>query len=175
MSNMELPDRAALLAHLTALLSAAPEGHDHGRASDVRTAVCVIDVDGYDAMFGRDPSGTMQVMGEIVRRLDRLVRSGDVLGALRPGRLALVVRISPVVAGSLSGRIEGAVAMPLEVGGELVSLSVLVGTAFAPVGRPTDTDRRVGTPRAAGRNTSAEDLMSAAERDVELQLARRSR
>lgn len=175
MPNMELPDRAALVDHVATLLAADHEGHDHGRASDARTAVCVIDIGGYAAMHGRDPSGTTQVMGEVVRRLDRLVRSGDVLGALRPGRLALVVRISPVVAGSLSGRIEGAVAMPLEVHGELVSLSVLVGAAFAPVGSPHDTDRGAGDPRDSARPTSPEDLMSAAERDVELQLARRPR
>jgi len=163
------------LDHVAALLSADDEGQDHGRASDARTAVCVIDVDGYAAMFERDASGTEQVMVEIVRRLDRLVRSGDVLGALRPGRLALVVRISPVVAGSLSGRIEGAVAMPLEVDGELVSLSVLVGAAFAPVGSPHDTDRTKNGPRSAGSPSSPEALVSAAERDVELQLARRPR
>ncbi len=175
MPNMELPDRAALVDHVAALLSADHEGHDHGRASDARTAVCVIDVGGYGAMYERDPSGTMQVMGEVVRRLDRLVRAGDVLGALGPGRLALVVRISPVVAGSLSGRIEGAVAMPLEVGGELVSLSVLVGSAFAPVGSPHEPDRRAGDPHGSGRPSAPEALMAAAERDVELQLARRPR
>jgi hypothetical protein len=162
MPKMELPDRAAVLEHLDTLVAAEGPARDHGRARDSRPAVCVVHLEGMAELRQADPAGTDAALAEVVRRLDRLVRSGDVIAELAPDRLALVVRISPVVAGALVERVAGAVAMPLEVAGSFCSLATVLGVAFA---------RDVGPTWGPG---CAEDLVAAAESDVARQLARRS-
>lgn len=159
---MELPDRTAVLGHVAGMLErhrasldrAAPS---HGRSTDARPALCVILIEGHPALAARDPLGTAAAMDEVARRLDRLVRSGDLLGRLAPDRLVVAVDISPAVAGALVERVRGAVAMPIEVDGDLLSLVSVIGLAIAD-----DTaDRPLVGP---------DDLLGRAEADLALQL-----
>ncbi len=183
MSPMELPDRSGVLRHVDALVSARPATVAHGRVSDARPAVCVVIVEGYQVLAERDPTGTEAAMGEVVRRIDRLVRANDLLGTLGPGRFALVAHISPAVAGALAVRIAGAVAMPLDLAGESLSLPVTVGMAFLdppardPSGGDPSPSEGAGPYRAVPQEAApqrAVALLLAAERDAELQQARRA-
>jgi PleD family two-component response regulator len=98
-------------------------------------AVIVVAVDDVASLEERDPVGTGAALREVARRLDRLVRSSDLLGLLGPGEFAFATpSLSAGVAGALVERIEGAVAMPLEIAGEALSLGVTVGIAFATPG-----------------------------------------
>lgn len=95
-------------------------------------AVYVVGVDSYDELAAVDGAACAAAMGEVTRRLDRLVRSSDVLGLLQPGRFALAAAsVAPSTAGVIMERIAGAVAMPLDLGAETLSLSVSIGVAFA--------------------------------------------
>ena len=141
---MNLPDREVVAARVDAMLA-------EGR----RPAVFVVAVDGYHVLAARDGDGTRAAMDEAARRLDRLVRSSDVLGTVEPGTFVLVGSgVEPAVAGALVERIQGAVALPVDVGGEPVSLRVDIGLAFAD------------------GPTSAGDLLARADDD--LQRVRRS-
>jgi len=94
-------------------------------------AVYVIGVDGFDSLDARGPDASGDAMRELTRRLDRLVRSSDVLGRLAPDRFALAVAaVAPSAAGVIMERIAGAVAMPLDVGDDAWSLSVTIGVSF---------------------------------------------
>lgn len=104
-----------------------------------RPAVYLVSVDGYDTLVSEDPEGARAAMREAARRLDRLVRSSDVLGAVAPGTFVLVgAGVTPDAAGALVERIEGAAALPVEVGGQPVSLKVDIGLAFAASGSSAD-------------------------------------
>jgi GGDEF domain-containing protein len=138
---MDLPDASSTTARLDELL-----------AGGSRPALFLIAVDGHDELAVADADGTRAAMDEVVRRLDHLVRSSDLLGAVCPGTFLLVGSgVDPSVAGALVERIQGAVALPLEVGGGPVSLRVDVGLAFADGGssgaqllaRATDDLRRI--------------------------------
>ena len=119
-----LPSLPSMIARLDALLA-------EGR----RPAVYVLAVDGYDVLAARDPEGARESMREAAQRLDRLVRSSDVLGTVQPGTFILVgAGIEPAVAGSLVERIQGALAFPMDVGGESLSLRVDIGVAFSTAG-----------------------------------------
>ena len=110
--------------------SAAP-----GRA-DVRPAVYVVAIDGYGELVAADTGGAATAVDEVARRLDRLVRHGDVLGRLGGGplRARRGPGTSPAFAGAIVERIEGAAALPVEIAGDPVSLSVSVGVAFSAAG-----------------------------------------
>ncbi len=121
---MNLPDGPATTARVDELLAAGK-----------RPALYLVAVDGHDQLAARDEEGTRAAMDEVVRRLDRLVRSSDVLGLLRPGTFVLVGGgVDPSVAGALVERIQGAVALPVDLDGEPVSLRVDIGLAFAEDG-----------------------------------------
>lgn len=160
---MELPERTAVLEHVAnrlerhrAASSRGGTAAPHARATDNRPALCVILVDGYPALAARDPLGASAAMHEVARRLDRLVRSGDLLGRLAPDRLVVAVDISPAVAGALVERVRGAVAMPVEVDGDLLSLVAVVGLAIVD----DSADRAP---------IDADGLLERAERDLALQ------
>jgi GGDEF domain-containing protein len=156
MSNMELPDRSAVLGHVAELMARHRSSSEHARVTDGRPALLVIHIEGHAALCARDPLGSEAAMREVARRLDRLVRSGDLLGRLAPDMLVVAVDISPAVAGALVERVRGAVAMPVEVAGELISLVATIGLALAD-------DARTGTP------ADAELLLGRAEADAALQ------
>jgi GGDEF domain-containing protein len=157
MSEMELPDRTAVLGHVAGLLERHRSVTPRGRATDARPALCVVQVEGYPALAERDAAGASSAMDEVARRLDRLVRSGDVLGRLAPDRLVVAADISPAVVGALVERIRGAVAMPVEVAGDLLSLVAVIGLAIVD-----------DTPERAPADPS--DLLGRAESDLSLQL-----
>lgn len=95
-------------------------------------AVYVIGVDSYEELARSDASSCEDAMADVTRRLDRLVRSSDVLGVLCPGRFALAASsVAPSTAGVIMERMAGAVAMPLDLGGQTLSLSISIGVAFA--------------------------------------------
>lgn len=155
-TGVTTPDRSDVLDGLASLIG--DDRPDTGGRPDLAVAACVVAVDGHDAMRELDEAGTDAAMGELSRRLDRLVRANDVLGRVGEDRLCLGVRIAPGSAGVLVERVIGAAAMPIELGGDVVSLGVTVGVAFDEGAGPA-ADR-------AGR------LLAAAEHDVERRRAR---
>lgn len=137
--NNELPGRAEVVARFDRSIQQVqlrqPELLEHGRDIDARPAVCVIAVDGYAELVDLDPAGAADALDELSGRLDHLVRAEDLLGRLEPGSLVLAATsLAPAVAGSLVDRVAGAVAMPVEVAGQVLSLEVTVGLAFAKPG-----------------------------------------
>ena len=113
-------------------------------------AIYAIGVDSYDELAASDDALARYAMAEVTRRLDRLVRSSDVLGVLAPGRFGLAAAsVAPSTAGVIMERMTGAVAMPLDLASETVSLSVTIGVAFAFAG------------------ASADELVAAAETDLD--------
>jgi GGDEF domain-containing protein len=136
---MGLPDRSELCRRFDEAIeraqARAPRVLEHGRDADARPAVCVIALDDVASLDRVDPTSPAAVMSEVARRLDHLVRSVDLLGQLGPGVLALAApSLAPAVAGSLVERITGAIAMPLDVGAQTLSLGVTVGVGFAGPG-----------------------------------------
>jgi GGDEF domain-containing protein len=116
-----LPDRATVLSRLDTLL-----------AQGERPAVYMVAVEGYEALEARDVTGARDAMRAAAGRLDRLLRSSDVLGTAEPGTFVVLgAGVAPAVAGSLVERVQGALALPVEVDGEPLSLRVDVGIAFA--------------------------------------------
>lgn len=144
--------REAVLSRLSELLV------DDG--ADRQGAVVVVAIDEYDALVAEDPDGTERLMAEVLRRLDRLIRSKDILVRFDEDRFVVVgAGLTPEVTGSILERIAGSVAMPLDFGASLVSLGATVGVAFLD-------DRVLGDDRANA-------MLTAAERDVERIRSRR--
>lgn len=142
---MGLPGRQDLYRRLDAAVDAARaaaraqrDGREQREGPEREAdspAVIVVAVDDLISLEERDPVGAAAALREVARRLDRLVRSSDLLGLLGPGEFAFATAsLSAGVAGALIERIEGAVAMPLEIAGEALSLGVTVGIAFAAPG-----------------------------------------
>lgn len=99
------------------------------------TAVLVVEVRGFDGLRAIDEEDARLVVREVESRLDRLLRSGDVLGFVDPARFLLVCpHLAVEDAGALIERVRGGAALPVELGGEAVSLSLDVGVAFASDG-----------------------------------------
>lgn len=99
----------------------------------------VVEVASFDGLRSSDPTGADAAVGELARRLDRLIRGGDVLGFEPPARF--LIGCSSVAAegsGGLVDRIRGGVALPVEIGGHPMSLVVDVGMAFWTDGSTAD-------------------------------------
>ena len=154
---MLLPGRTVIVDRLDqmieatkAALDAAPAWPDPPESAPRYPALYLVGVQDHDELRSIDAEGCAEAMDEVSRRLDRLVRGSDVLGYTAPGTFALAAgSVTPTSAGALVERIEGAAALPLEIGGEVVSLRALVALAFAEGG------------------ASGEQLMSDAERELE--------
>jgi GGDEF domain-containing protein len=128
---MQLPDRAALLHHVDALGRSHDTGADRRRI-DARPAVCVLELVGFELIAANGTSVAEGVEAEVVRRLDQLIRSVDLLAQLEPGRFAVALELAASSAGSVVERMRAAASMPVELGGELVALDAVVGVAIAP-------------------------------------------
>lgn len=116
-------------------------------------AVYTIGIVDYERLVNLDRAGMEQAVEEIAWRLDKLVRSGDVLGLIVPNTFVLATAaMAPSSAGVVMERIAGAIAMPLDIAGDAVSLRAAIGLAFAFDG------------------ASAEAMLSAAERDMQRSL-----
>ncbi len=120
----QLPDRQELVDRLAELISQidrTPADETVGRAP----ALFAIEVEGYRVLARSDPAGADALCDEVVRRLDRLVRSTDVVGRVDEDRYVLLAgAVVPETAGSIVDRLRSAFAMPLEVAGSLVSIPV---------------------------------------------------
>lgn len=140
------PGRAEAVARVAELLAG-------GRAP----AVYLVEVDRFDDLHASDPDGALEAMEDIAQRLDRILRSSDLLASDGPGRFVLVgAEVVPEVAGSLLERVEGATALPVDVAGQVLSLRVAVGVGLA---RPD-----------ASPPESAEALVERAEMDLRRRL-----
>lgn len=110
-------------------------GAFHGspaRSGHKPPAVYSIGIIDYQGLADIDVTGARVLVDEARTRLDRLVRSGDVLGHVEPDTFLLATgEMEPATAGSVMDRMRGALAMPLEIGGAPVSLTVAIGVAFA--------------------------------------------
>ncbi len=149
--EQQLPRREAVLQLLDTMVA------DRSRPSSAG-AVVVVAIDDHARLVAEDAAGAEQVLCEVARRLDRLVRSNDVLGRLDEDRFVIVASgLAPEVTGSLLDRIAGSVAMPLDFDDSSVSLGATVGVAFLD-----------------GADADGSTLLAAAERDVERIRARRA-
>lgn len=132
--------------------AASPVGASHLPEPKPPAAYAIGIVD-YRRLVELDEEGMDKAIDEITWRLDKLVRSGDVLGMIAPDTFLLgTASMAPSSAGVVMERISGAVAMPLEINGDAVSLRVAIGLAFAFDG------------------ASPEAMLSAAERDLQRSL-----
>lgn len=154
---MSLPDRRVVVERLdqmiestTAALDAAPRWPDSPEVSPRYPALYLVGIQDHEDLRSIDAAGCDQAMREVSRRLDRLVRGSDVLGYTAAGTFALAAgSVTPESAGALVERIEGAAALPVAIGDDVVSLHAVVALAFA------------------GGDVSGERLMQDAERDLE--------
>ncbi len=154
---MLLPGRAVIVDRLdqmigttTAALDAVPSWPDPPETSPRFPALYLVGIQDHEQLRSIDADGCAEAMHEVSRRLDRLVRGSDVLGYTAPGTFALAAgSVSPESAGALVERIEGAAALPIELGGDVVSLRAFVALAFAESG------------------SSGEQLMRDAERELD--------
>ncbi len=133
-----LPDRARLTDTLAEMIS---EGE--------KPALFAVSMDGYAALAEQQPAEAEAALREVGSRLSKLVRSNDVLAVLYSGVFALAgPGVEEADTEVVLDRIRGVFAMPLEIGGEVVSFPVTIG--IAPF-----VDR-----------ASAEDMVSVAEADL---------
>lgn len=115
----------------------APTGEASGSEASPRShkkppAVYAIGIIDFQSLSDIDRAGAEDLVDEAKRRLERLVRSGDALGTAGPDTFLLATgEMEPATAGAVMDRIRGALAMPLEIGGGPVSLTVAIGVAFA--------------------------------------------
>lgn len=155
---MGLPDRNQVVWHLDKMLErwnadgvVADSGNgttDRFRPEPKPPAVYSIGLVGHDELYSIDAEGTDLALIEITRRLDRLVRADDLLGRVSPDQFLLAAAsVAPSTAGVIMERVSGAVAMPIDIGGQPVSLAVEIGLAFAFDG------------------ASSESMIAAAEKD----------
>lgn len=120
-STAGLPDRPLLLENLAEMIAA---GESPG--------VFAISIDGFEDLPGGEGNAGERAMAELAKRLSRLVRSNDLLAVLSPGVFALAgAGVAEIDAAVVRDRIRGVFAMPVEVGGELVSLPVTMGVAHS--------------------------------------------
>ncbi len=156
---MSLPDRDVVVERLdqmiertSAALDAASRRSDPPEVTPRYPALYLVGIQGHDELRTIDASGCDGAMREVSRRLDRLVRGSDVLGYTAPGTFALAAgSVTPESAGALVERIEGAAALPVEIGDDVVSLRAVVALAFAEGG------------------VAGEQLMRFAERELDRQ------
>ncbi|HTO01992.1 MAG TPA: diguanylate cyclase [Microthrixaceae bacterium] len=150
---MELPDRNEVIGYLDRMLESwnakSVAGSDSYAPEPKPPAVYCIGLLGHGELSSLDAEGMERALVEITRRLDRLVRADDVLGKASPDQFLLATAaVAPSTAGVIMERVTGAVAMPLDIGGQPVSLSVGIGLAFAFDG------------------ASSEAMIAAAEKDM---------
>ncbi|MCB1270850.1 MAG: diguanylate cyclase [Microthrixaceae bacterium] len=139
-----LPDRHVLVASLEEMMDSGGE-----------PVVFVMSVDGFDAMLDGREETTGALTRELGARLSRLVRSNDLLAVLDPGVFALAgVGIDQQDAAGMLERMRGVFAVPVELEGEFLSLSVTVGVS------------------RSGRRTRGAALLEAAESDLASKLGR---
>lgn len=135
-----------MIERLSAILNETAQRPEAERSAP--PAVCVIELS--------DPVA----IDVVVTRVDRLIRSGDVLGRVAPATIAVVsCSLAPGDAGTVMERIRGAVAMPMEIGGETVSMSCEVGVCFADQHLRTELD-------ADALLLAAADVLRCAEDDL---------
>jgi GGDEF domain-containing protein len=125
--------RELLVQQVAAALAAGDRGVDAASASPERApALLLIQIEDHGALADVESHRADELGTEINSRLDDLVRSGDHLVRLAPDRYGLLAaQVDPSDAGSLADRVRGALAMPLEIGDEVVSLRASVAVAFA--------------------------------------------
>jgi GGDEF domain-containing protein len=124
-----LPERSVVLARLEEMIAS------HDSNSSANPAIYLVGIDDYEALSGTDQLGTEAAMEEIAVRLDRLVRTADVLGLIEPGLFVLAAAsVAPSSAGAVMERIRGAIALPMEIAGQPLSVLVHVTVSFFVVG-----------------------------------------
>ena len=103
-----LPPRSVVVERLDEMIAS------QDLSSSAQPAAYLVGIDDYEALSGSDQSGTEAAMQEIAARLDRLVRTADVLGLIEPGLFVLVAAaVAPASAGAVMERIRGAIALPM--------------------------------------------------------------
>ena len=124
-----LPNRSVALQRLDEMIASQDSN------SSAQPAAYLVGIDDYEALSASDQSGTEAAMEEIAARLDRLVRTADVLGLIEPGLFVLVAAaVAPASAGAVMERIRGAIALPMEIAGQPLSVLVHVAVSFFVAG-----------------------------------------
>jgi diguanylate cyclase (GGDEF)-like protein/PAS domain S-box-containing protein len=124
-----LANRARFYGDLLVALDDA----DHGPL----VGVLYIDLDGFKPINDRLGHGVGDfVLREVGRRLEQVVRAGDLVARLGGDEFAVVCRRVDALdaLGEVAARITQSVAEPIEVGGEVVRVGATVGIASSPPG-----------------------------------------
>lgn len=141
---MDLPDRATLCVRFDEAIAAArarrPDPWAPPTAVAASPAAYVVGIDGYEDLVRVDAEDADAALDEVARRLDRLVRTGDLLARTAADTLVLAATsVAPEAAGALVERITGVVALPVELDGQPVSLGATVGVGLAQPDESADT------------------------------------
>jgi GGDEF domain-containing protein len=124
-----LPGRSELVERLSAML-----------ADDVSPALFAVAIHGYAELAESHTAEADAAMREVTARLGRLVRASDVLAVLSPGVFALAgPGVGHTDTAILIERVQGAFALPVQVGPEAVSFPVTAGIAHPSVGIDGDS------------------------------------
>jgi GGDEF domain-containing protein len=139
-------DRDGLVAELAATLR-------RGDAAGL-VAVRIRDIDGFLRI------GAIGSLDATAERLGRLVRSADVLARIDDATfLLLAPGLTSATATGLVERVEGAVAFPVEVGDDVVSLTTDVRVSFPSAPAVGDRDAVGAAAAAVSRALSALDRL----------------
>ncbi len=125
-----LPNRACFAARLTAALA----GTNSGGTS--LTAVLVIDLDGFKRVNdGLGHQAGDELLIEVGRRLQQLVRSGDTVARLGGDEFAVLLPAvpDPATAETVAARAAQELGKEFTAGGHPVTIGGSIGVAFAPV------------------------------------------
>jgi len=148
-----LPGRDQLLRHL----DAAPAGFTDGdEAARVAVVVEIDDFAGLAAQHGDE--GAERVLQAAGERLQSVLRTGDLLASLSPGRFGLALEKTPRVdleaMIQLSGRLQQALEAPLPLDGTRLLITACVGFALPS---------RVAENGAEARLAAAESALAEAQ------------
>jgi diguanylate cyclase (GGDEF)-like protein/PAS domain S-box-containing protein len=110
-------------------------------------AIVYLDLDGFKLV--NDTLGHAagdQVLIEVARRLERLLRAGDTLARLSGDEFALLCEeVGDDEVGSIADRVIDAMAEPIEVQGRAITQAASIGIAlYTPDGAPAEPDEMLG-------------------------------
>lgn len=148
-----LPNRALVIDHARQMLARA------ARQPGMAAGALFIDFDGFKDIndnLGHAPGD--QFLKAVAERLQQTVREHDVVGRLAGDEFVVLVDapVDEATLGALADRIGRAVREPVELGGEIVSVTASIGIALGSYATPDellrDADLALYAAKASGKN-----------------------
>jgi len=123
--TMLLPGMPEIIERLNQMIA------NQDSSSSACPGVYVVGIADYQALSSTDLIGTEAAMEEIAVRLNRLVRTADVLGRIEPGLFVLAATsVVPASAGTVMERMRGAIALPMQIADQPLSVRAHVAVSF---------------------------------------------